>query len=84
MGRERNRGLQRFPHIRNGLRRQAEHQVQVDIIKSRFTRNFYGSDHLLPIMDPADETQKTRLPCLRAEGQPVNARFAQRLRQRAS
>ena len=79
-GGERNRGLQRFPHIRNGLRRQAEHQVQVDIIKSRFTRNFYGSDHFLPIMDPADEPQETRLPCLRTDGQPVNTRFAQRLR----
>jgi len=57
---------QRFPYIRNGLRRQAEHQVQVDIVKSRFTRNVYGSDHLLPIMNPAQEAQETRLPCLRA------------------
>ena len=25
-----------FPHVRHGLRRQAEHQVQVEIIKARF------------------------------------------------
>ena len=71
---------QRFPQVGNGLRRQAEHQVQVDILKSRFTRDFHRSDHLLPIMDPADEPQKTRLPGLRAQRQPVDARFAERLR----
>jgi hypothetical protein len=58
---------------------QAEHQVQVDIVISRLTRNFYGGNHLLPIMDPAEEAQKTRLLCLRADGQPVDARSAQRL-----
>ena len=67
MGRQRHRGLQRFPQVRNGLRRQAEHQVQVDIIESRLPRNFHGSDHLLPIMDPAEEPQKTRLLGLRRQ-----------------
>ena len=44
-----------------------------------FTRNFYGSDHLLPIMDPADEPQKTR--CLACA--PMDSRLTPALRSAA-
>ena len=80
-GGERNRGRQCFPYVR------APFAIGRPNIRSRLIlsnpalrADFHGSDHLLPIMDPAKETQETSLPCLRAQGQPVNARFAQCLR----
>ena len=78
-GREGHGGRQRFPKVEDGLRRQAEHQVEVDIVESRLAGDVYGGDHFLPIMDPAEEPQETGLACLRTQGQAVDACLAQGL-----
>ena len=48
------------------------------IVKSRLTGNFYGSDHLLPIMDTAEE--RKRLACLACAA--MDSRLTPALRER--
>lgn len=64
-GRKLQGGLERFPHVGNGLRRQAEHQVEVDVVEAGFAGDSHGSNDVLPIVDPADCLQQPRLRGLR-------------------
>ena len=71
-------GVQGFPHVLRGLARQAQHQIQVQVVDPRRPGEGSRLAHARQVVNAAQGPQQFRLGGLHAHGQAVAAALPQR------